>query len=180
MFKAWVLDVRILRPALVRLWVKPLALTATSWKTLSRVSLELRQALHRKPPSTGKPGIRLNSLRACTTGSSHTTHYAHEVTSVGPAPGPCGRRDEQAGPSIIFQGGRQGHQRPGAENIGVTWEPTCPPTGWPAGGVHDNSKNVQKNKRCELNKDAEPMPSPSTGAGEVPGVSTSRLSLIHI
>ena len=88
-----------------------------------------------KSPSTGKPGIRLNSLRVCTTGSSHATYDTHEVTSVGLASGPCGRRDEQSGPSIIFQGGRQGHKRPGVENIDASWESTCPPIGGAVGGV---------------------------------------------
>ena len=67
-------------------------------------------------PSKGPSGTRLSSLRVC---------------MAGPSQAPCSPvADEQPDQAVIFQGGRQGHKRRGAENISVR-ESTCPSIGWP-------------------------------------------------
>ena len=65
-------------------------------------------------------GTLLCSLRVCTSGPSYA---------------PCHTHDEQADQAIIFQSGRQRHNRPCTEKIGETRESTCPPIGWPVGDV---------------------------------------------
>ena len=110
-----------------------------------------KKRLSQTTPSTGNSGARLNSLRVCTTGPSHAPYHTHEVRSVGSDSGPRGNREEKKGPPIIFQGGRQRHNRPTIGNIDGIEESTCPPIDRAVGAVYYISRKANCVQN-ELNK----------------------------
>ena len=87
--------------------------------------LEANSSCSKRIPATGQTGIRLHSLRTRIPATGQTGIRLNSLQ-------PC--REETAGSPIIFQGGRQGHKRPGVVNNGASEESTCPPmdevAGW--------------------------------------------------
>ena len=118
-------------------------------------------------PSEGK--TKCASVGAIKSAGAGTLLCSLRVCTSGPSYAPCHTHDEKADQAVIFRGGRQRHDKPCTENIGETRESTCPPTGWPVGGVYYTCRS--RSDVNKVTKDAEPTTSPGAVVG---------LSLIHI
>ena len=122
-----------------------------------------------RSPSGGK--TKCASVGVINSAGAGTLLCSLQVCTSGPSYAPCHTHDEQADQAIIFQSGRQGHNRPCTENIGETRESTCPLIGWPVGGVYYKCRS--RSDVNKVTKDAEPTTSPGAVVGEATGGATS-------